>query len=132
MSRQNDEKRFSRSRADKGASGKKTQVPIFSFHPTKEQREAIKADTDPLVLKLDIIKTYLEDNCTLTVGYKPEMESCYAIIRTKEANFEDSIAVSAWHSDLATALYALAFCLKNVTRDFPTNLPTASQLELNW
>jgi hypothetical protein len=132
VSRQNDEKKFSRSRDKAQKSPGRTQVPIFSFHPTKEQREAIKADDRPISDILDILKTYCEDNCTLTIGYKPEMESMYAIVRTRENRFEDSLAVSAWHSDLATALYALAFCLKNVARDFPENLPSATQLELDW
>lgn len=132
MSRQNDEKRYAGKGKSNGNSATAGQTPIFTFHPTKEQKEHIRSVKRPLSETLDTLSKYLEQGCKLTLGFSPQQMSYYVIIRSNTEKWDESLALSAWHSDLPTAIAALEYCLMTVATDYPESLPKAYQTSYDW
>jgi hypothetical protein len=104
---------------------------FVAFHPTKEEREEIKADQTPLREVIDFLFTWVEDGHKLTFGYKPENEAYYLALREGGASFDEAVTLSMWHADPWMCVYGMKAALKGRYASFP-----AIQLDfndsLNW
>ena len=119
MSQSNDAK-YDRPRGSSRKKGKSNKTSsLFSFHPNKDQREELKKWTADLDKDLEFLMTFLEDNCLLSVGYKAENASYFALLKDRSVQWDQAASVSVWHTDLPRALLGLTYYLKEVNPEFP-------------
>lgn len=120
MSRQNDERRHGRNGVTKPQVHKSNGTGFVVFHPTKEQREAIKADVRTSGDVVRDFVPYLEEGHRLAVGYRAENGAYFCHMREGSADWDKAVTLSAWHTDLETALKVLSYALRKVHTEFPT------------
>lgn len=92
---------------------------FVSFRPTKEDKEAIRADQTPLDVLLGELATWVEDGHKLTLGFRPENSAFYLSLREGGAEYSDAVSLSVWHTDLLTCFYAMKHALRGRYSDFP-------------
>jgi len=132
MSRINDETRYPAKKKLWGKSGEKPLSALYAYHPTKSHREAIRQDPRPLGDLISVAGGWLSQGCKITLGYREENSAFYAIIREGSDNWESARAVSAWHSQLETALAVLVYYLESVNPEWPDKVNSWAQEEFDW
>lgn len=132
MSRVAEETKASKSRKPK-TNGNKTYVKRFiSFHPTKEEKEYIRAMEESLEDCLVGLRPWLEDGHKLTIGWSGKNDACFASIRESTDNWRDARAVSAWHADPDVALRSLCYAITSRFPAFPEIEFGQADYELDW
>ena len=117
------------SRKDKRRSegGNKAQIKpknsIFTFHPTKEQREDIRSIPDDVSRDLDSISAVLSNGCTLSLGYDGNRGNYFCLVRKKQEEWATAPAISVFHSQVDQALKGVAYYLREVNEEWPMVLP---------
>lgn len=131
MSRQADEKN-NRKKADPPKKGQKPATGLRAFNPTKDEKEAIKANDLALEDILGVLASYAEDGITFSIGYNPTSQAFYAIARMKGEDWKTDPAVSAWHADMSTCLVVLWYALTVRFPHFPEGWDKATEQDYDW
>lgn len=105
---------------------------ITSYHPTTEERERLKAGAMDLSKAVEALAGLVGKGAKVTLGHRAENDSYYAIIREEGDNWQESAAVSYWHSEPDKALIGLAFGLAVRFPAFPDMPPTQLRLGADW
>lgn len=132
MSRQYDEERYPAKRKTSGKPAQYAGNRPYTFHPTKAQRESIRADTTTLGAMLDHLGGWTRQGCKIVLGYRAESNAHYALIREGGEDFSMNKAVSCWHGNLATAAAMLYYYLAEVNTGWPTVTSDWVQEEFDW
>jgi len=112
-------KEYRHSPKDKKPPQQKKWPNSVTFHPTVEEREALKLGPADPHKDLELIQTYLERGCSLTIGVRIDSDSFYATIRQRTLDWMTAPAITAWHTSPVGALQGLAFALEQRYDDFP-------------
>lgn len=106
--------------------------PIFTFHPTKEQAEAIRSDGRPLEEVISELAARLEGGLRIIISSASNRDSFSVLVKESEPDWQEALAVSVWHSDLVIALRGIETYLNKVNPDWP-DTPAATQLSFtDW
>jgi len=108
------------------------QPPIITYRPTTEERDQLAGGALELTEAVEIIARAIENDARLVMGYKPENGSFYLILRDAGTPYEESVAVSYWHSDPVKATLGMAFGLAKRFPHFPDLPPTQLDLGEDW
>jgi len=104
---------------------------FVSFHPTTEERKAIREDLTPLREVLDFLLTWVEDGHRLTFGHKGENSAYYVMLREGGAGYDEAVTLSVWHEDPWICVYALKAALKGRYGAFP-NIQLNVWEDVDW
>ena len=124
MSRQHDESADRKPTKKNNPPNKGSQGGLFAFHPNTIQREDLAKWTADIEKSIDFLATWLEDNCLISVGFKPENASYFVILKERSTDWKTAKSVSVWHSDLGRAFLGLEYYLREVNPEFPRSLPS--------
>lgn len=132
--RQADEAREDRQKKGSSRSGKdKQEVPAFwTFHPTKAQREELKARNQGAEQALLVLAKSLERGIGISFGYSADRASSFVIARDKTAGWNQGTALSVWHSDLVQAVLGMAYVLTSVYPEYPEEGPGEATFIDEW
>lgn len=119
MSRQADEAKY-QSRGKRGQAANPSRSSRFvAYHPTKAEKDQIRSLGDGYAYGGNRGISLLQEGHKLTIGYKPEQEAFYVMLREGGKAWDEAVTISFWHSDLETCFKQMAFALATVFEDFP-------------
>lgn len=132
MSRMRDEQKAN------GSSGRSKpyipapKVSYLAYHPTKDEKEFLRSQDEPLDILLAGIKGLLDAGHKLTVGKAQATGAYYASLRQGDVPFEQSICLSAFHGEPGMAVRALLHFQSVYHPNFPQTGAASWLEELNW
>lgn len=125
------EERKSRKVRKNGSSGAVSPSNFVAFHPTKEERMAIKSDDTDLAEVVSFLLTFVQDGHKLSFGYRAENASFYVLLRDGGESWVNAVCVSAWHQDPMMAIYAMKNALTGRYSTFP-NVQMSLLSDVDW
>jgi hypothetical protein len=114
-----EEERKSRKVRKNGSSGAASLSNFVAFHPTKEERMAIKNDDTDLAEVISFLLTFVQDGHKLSIGYRAENGSFFVMLRDGGETWDKAVCLSAWHQDPMIAIYAMRNALMGRYSTFP-------------
>jgi hypothetical protein len=128
--RQADEAKERRLRA-RGAPRNDTIRP-YTWHPNKEQREALREQTYDIARVLIGLEFWIGLGHRITLGKSANGDGVYCVIRDGSREWQDAQAVFVYHSELGKALQGLNYYLVEVAPEFPSVPKIARAEEEDW
>lgn len=123
---------------EKGRQGKRKVVSkdvvggVFTYRPTEKHKKLMQENDTPLEAVITCLGDKLDGGIRLTMGHNPQTHSFYVMARNGDKKWDEGVAVSVWHSDLARAIWGMWFYLTVVNPDYPESVPNAYQTEFDW
>lgn len=108
--------------ATQGANSPKNGPGIVTFQPLKEHKEQLKQGILDEAKAVEVLDRAIMGGNKVSLGYSPDKNGFFAIVRDGNASFGEGIAVSCWGRDLGRAIVVLAFYLREINPDFPSNV----------
>jgi hypothetical protein len=132
MSRVSDEKQYKNRGTIAQAEPRRGKSRYIVYRPTKEEREAIKADKAPLASVMQRLTMWVQKDAKLTIGHKAENDAYFAHLTDLGVDWQNAITLSVWHSDWETALRTLDYGLRTRYEQFPDIQLELFPDDLNW
>ena len=120
----------SRRKGKKGARSSNT--TFFTFHPTVEQKYALRVWDVELSEVLEGLAAKVESGFKLTLSQKPETGTYLAIMRENGDDWKAARCASYWNVDPTRALMGLYFYLTNVNPSWPEASGSVEEEETDW
>jgi len=92
---------------------------ITTFHPTTEERTELEKGIYGPLEALETLEKALSQWASISIGFKPENEAFFVILRDNRVPWNEAPALSYWNKDLARAITGMGFALENRYEGFP-------------
>jgi len=132
MSRVSDEKQYKNKGTTVSAAPRKGKSRYIVYRPTKEEREAIKADKAPLGSVMHRLTMWATKDAKITVGHKAENDAYFVHLTDLGVDWQEAITLSVWHSDWETAIRTLDYGLRTRYETFPDIQLELFPDDLSW
>ena len=133
MSRQADETRGTGTQRGKGKpKDPKGPTGIIAFHPTVTQAAELRMGVMPIGEAIDYLGKVMERGVGVSLGFRQNQGAVFAMAKDKGQLWQVAATVSAWHSDCAGAIRALAYFLREVYPEFPDDVGGPTGFTDEW
>jgi hypothetical protein len=106
--------------------------PIFTYHPDKAVGEGLRNSSVLLEHVILHLGERVESGCKITISQPDDRSVFFVLIKEPGENWQETLGVSVWHSDLVMALRGLHYYLTSVNPEWP-DIPAATQLSFaDW
>jgi len=122
----------SKSKITSSKQKRSTETGLYSYHPTKAHKDALRSGEFPLEQALDYLSKMFQRDCTLSCGYKPETDAYWLILRAKTDDWRTAPAFGVFSGDMEKAIRMLAYGLSRLSPEFPEDLPSYYINDDDW
>ena len=105
---------------------------FFTFHPTNEQKHALRHWDVELQEVLEGLASKIEGGFKLSIGQKPESGTFFAIMRQNGDDWKNTPACSYWNLDMTKTLVGLYYYLTSVNPSWPEGRSSVVEEETDW
>jgi hypothetical protein len=106
---------------------------IANYHPTEADLVELRSGKYGTLEALDDVCDRAETaDCKVSIAYNSASDGWYAMIRTNEANWDDALALSAWHAVPNKAVTLLGWALTHQYANWPDEYQTQMFAEADF
>lgn len=105
---------------------------ITTFHPTERERSDLANGIYGPLEAIETLEKALSEWASISIGFKPENEAYFVILRDNRVPWNEAPALSYWNKDLARAITGLGYALGNRYEGFPDGAYQQDLFSEDW
>lgn len=98
---------------------------FLTYHPTVREREELAAHAPAIDAAWSRLAKLIQEDVSLTIGFKPENHSYFLILRNKALDWTEDTPLSFWHQDYEKLVRMACYAIDTKFAGYPFDLPPA-------
>ena len=132
MSRQQDEVRYKGNGRNQNKRSNGGATMFVSFHPTKSEKDAIKALIAEGISLDDVVEALVDRGLTVKFTQNNGGNAYCAVVAEAGKPFNEGTALACFHANVGVLIGMVHYMLTVKWTGYPEQPPTATNLEFDW